>query len=166
MWGARIKVPVEFLLNKSPAASTLVTLNVTDQCKMVTVPGNKCLAADDQFRRSGEKEVVAEETAEKMENEVSKEELVEGLMMKEQDAPIIFGDDEYRIRRQEYNPVADAIPHDFFRFGPTELETPLREFLHADDQWGYVPEKSGEPLELPQLKTEEESGIGRAISSH
>ena len=53
----------------------------------------------------------------------------------------------------------NRIPHDFVRFGPTELEAQLRELLHADDKWTYIEEKEG--IEWPMLddKTEEDNGI-------
>ena len=80
--------------------------------------------------------------------------------------PIIFDGEEYRIRRQEYNPGVGRIPHDFLRFDPTELETPLGELLHADDQWAYVHEKDGKPWELPNVKTELGRRIDLAICNH
>ena len=59
--------------------------------------------------------------------------------------------------------MVDRIPHDFLRFDPAELETPLRELLHATDQWAYVQEKEGNPWSSLDVETEEEIEIDRML---
>ena len=66
------------------------------------------------------------------------------IMMKSiANTSIIFAEKEYHVGRQEYNHGVGQIPHDFTRFDPTELESPLRELLHATDQRAYIQEKDG-----------------------
>ena len=78
--------------------------------------------------------------------------------------PVILDGEDYLTRCMEYNPGVDRIPHDFLRFYPTELETPLRELLHANDHWAYIQEKEGKEWEFPHLKTEMENGIDQLIA--
>ena len=54
---------------------------------------------------------------------------------------MIFEEEDYGRRLLEYNPGVVRIPHGFMRFDPTELEGPLREILHANDEWAFFEEK-------------------------
>ena len=49
------------------------------------------------------------------------------------------------------------------RFDPTELETPLRELLHANDEWTYVEEKEGKERSMANVKTSDEMESGRMV---
>ena len=40
------------------------------------------------------------------------------IQKQEKASPVIFNDEEYRVRRQEYNPGVDSIPSDFFAIWP------------------------------------------------
>ena len=77
--------------------------------------------------------------------------------------PVIFDEEEYGMKRQDYNPGVDSIPHDFMRFGPAALENPLMELLHADDQWTFAHEKEGEEWNIPHVKTEIENGADKVV---
>ena len=76
---------------------------------------------------------------------------------------MIFGKDEYLQRLEDYNPGADKIPHDFLRFNPTELEGPLRELLHAEDTWTYVPLAHCKPWNKELTETKEEIHVREYI---
>ena len=89
---------------------------------------------------------------------------IRSLMMKSiANTPIIFEEKEYQVGRQEYNHGADQIQRDFMRFDPTELEAPMRELLHATDQWAYIQEKDGMEWVTPYVKTEIENEIDRMM---
>ena len=97
--------------------------------------------------------------------EDKEQELVKGSSptVKKIPEPIIFDDEEYARRLRDYNPGVDQIPHDFMRFDPTELETHLRELLHANDQWAFVQEKDTKAWEIPHVKTEKEEEIDQLM---
>ena len=79
--------------------------------------------------------------------------------MQQKTAPVIFPKQEYSRILKDFNPGAGRIPRDFLRFDPTELETPLRKLLHAEDNWTYV-----EPTDGKEWRNEsEESEEGKKI---
>ena len=78
--------------------------------------------------------------------------------------PIICEEEEYTLRRQDYNPGVGSIPHDFLRFDTTELENPLGELLHADDRWAFVSELHGKEWNIPDVKAEIENGAEQIVN--
>ena len=103
------------------------------------------------------------------ENEVIAEERIECESESEQQEcndPVIFERGEYQHRLHHYNPGVAEIPRVFPMSDPAELETPLRELMHADDAWTFVPEKKGKTWELPSVKTELGAEVERVICAH
>ena len=79
--------------------------------------------------------------------------------------PVIFERDDYDKKLSDYNPGAGNIPHDFLRFNPTELENPLRELLHAEDTWTFVPVRTCKPWSGQEMIQEDDQEARNFIRS-
>ena len=78
--------------------------------------------------------------------------------------PVIFPKREYLRMLADFNHGAGRIPHDFLRFDPAGLETPLRELLHAEDKWTYVEPIEGKEWTDDPNESEEEEKVRTLVS--
>ena len=80
-------------------------------------------------------------------------------------APVIYSEEVYKRTRTAYNPGVGDIPHDFLRFGPTEMQSPLREILRSADEWAFVQYIDGKEWSVTDVETEEEVCVGGLAKS-